>query len=136
MIRKIAALLICIVLAVQALGQTPAQSLEGSWHGTLEAGQKLRLVLTVSKSPDGAYSGKMDSLDQGATIPIEVIKVDGDSVRLEMKTVEAVFEGKLNADSSELTGNSRKAALTLRSLSNVALPRAQRPQNPLRLKSL
>jgi len=65
MTKKIAVLLILISLAGQLFGQTPAQSLEGSWHGTLDAGQKLRLVLTVSKSPDGAYSGKVDSLDQG-----------------------------------------------------------------------
>lgn len=104
MTKKIAVLLILISLAGQLFGQTPAQSLEGSWHGTLDAGQKLRLVLTVSKSPDGAYSGKVDSLDQGATIPIEVIKVNGDSVRLELQTVAGVFEGKLNATSSELTG--------------------------------
>ena len=102
--KKITTLLLLLGLAVPLLGQTPAKGLEGSWQGTLDAGERLRLVLTVSKSTDGTYSGKIDSLDQGATIPIEVITVSGDSVRLELKTVGAVFEGKLNADRSELTG--------------------------------
>jgi hypothetical protein len=79
MTKKITVLLVLISLAVQLFGQTPARGLEGSWQGTLDAGEKLRLVLTVSKSLDGAYSGKVESVDQGSTIPIEVIKVNGDS---------------------------------------------------------
>ena len=105
MIKKIAVLIVLLVLSVQLLGQTPAKSLEGSWQGALDvSGQKLRLALTVTKSPDGAYAGKLDSLDQGSTIPIDVITVTGDSVRLELKTIGATFEGKLNVDASELTG--------------------------------
>jgi hypothetical protein len=102
--KKIALLLVLLSLSVRLLGQTPARGLEGVWQGTLDAGEKLRLVLTISKSADGSFSGKVDSLDQGASIPIDVITVNGDSVRLELKTVGGVFEGKLNADHSELTG--------------------------------
>ncbi len=137
MTKKIAVLLILICLAGQLFGQTPAKSLEGSWHGTLDAGQKLRLVLTVSKSPDGAYSGKMDSLDQGAIIPIEVIKVDGDSVRLELQTVEAVFEGKLNANSSELSGQFSQGGANLPltfkrgAATNTETPKPSPPQKPM-----
>jgi murein DD-endopeptidase MepM/ murein hydrolase activator NlpD len=135
--KKIAALLILLGLSGQLLGQTSAKGLEGSWQGTLDAGEKLRLVLTVSKANDGAYSGKIDSLDQGASIPIEVINVSGDSVRLELKTVEAVFEGKLNADRSELTGQfSQGGALLPLSFkrSSEPIPEAQgaKPTTPQR----
>jgi murein DD-endopeptidase MepM/ murein hydrolase activator NlpD len=102
--KKIALLVILFSLATRLFGQTAAKGLEGTWQGTLDAGEKLRLVLTVSKASDGAYSGKIDSLDQGASIPIEVITVKGDLVNLELKTVGAAFEGTLNADRSELTG--------------------------------
>src|SRR5688500_6936707 len=35
----------------------------GAWHGTLEAGgQKLRLVVTVTKSDAGTYAGKFESV--------------------------------------------------------------------------
>ncbi len=92
-------------LSCQVFGQTPAKGFEGSWQGTLEAGgTKLRLVLTVTKSDAGAYTAKLDSLDQGATIPVDPITVNGDVVRLEMKSVEAVFEGVLNKERRELTG--------------------------------
>ena len=85
--------------------QTPAKDFAGSWQGTLEAGgQKLRLVVTVTKSDAGAYAGKLDSLDQGATIPIDTITVNGDAVRWEIKSPAIVFEGALNKERTELTG--------------------------------
>jgi acid stress-induced BolA-like protein IbaG/YrbA len=88
-----------------AIGQTSAQGPEGSWQGTLEAGdKKLRLALKLSKNPDGTYSGSLDSLDQGSTIPIDVVTVKGDSVRLDLTSISAVFEGKLSVDRSEITG--------------------------------
>ena len=76
-------LLFLLGLSCQVFGQTPAKDFEGSWQGTLEAGgQKLRLAVTVTKSDAGVYAGKLDSLDQGATIPIDTITVNGDAVRL------------------------------------------------------
>lgn len=135
--KKIALLLILLSLSTHLFGQTPAKGLEGAWQGTLDAGEKLRLVLTVSKANDGAYSGKIDSLDQGASIPIEVITVNGDSVRLELKTVGAVFEGKLNADRSELTGQFSQGGAILplafrRSGEAVAEAQATKPAAPQR----
>jgi len=104
MTRRLPSLVVFLIVTIQIVAQVPATGPEGSWQGTLDAGQKLRLALTLTKNPDGTYSGRVDSLDQGSTIPIDVITVTEDSVRLELKTVGAVFEGKLNADGSELTG--------------------------------
>ena len=98
-------LLFLLGLACQVLGQTSAKGFEGSWQGTLEAGgTKLRVALTVTKSDAGAYGGKLDSIDQGATIPIDTITVNGDAVRLEIKSLAIVFEGTLNKEHTELTG--------------------------------
>ena len=81
------------------------QGLQGTWQGTLDAGgTKLRVVLTVTKSDAGAYSGKLDSLDQGAIIPIDTITVNGDAVRIEIKSPAIVYEGTLNKERTELTG--------------------------------
>src|SRR5688572_13810045 len=107
-------LLFLLGLSCQAFGQTPAKGFEGSWQGTLEAGgTKLRLVLTVTKSDAGAYAAKLDSLDQGATIPVDTITVTNDAVRLEMKSVEALFEGVLNKERTELTGKFTQAGQEL-----------------------
>jgi hypothetical protein len=98
-------LLFLLGLSYQVLSQTPAKDFEGSWHGTLEAaGQKLRLVVTVTKSEAGVYSGKLDSLDQGATIAIDTITLNGNAVRWEIKSPAIVFEGVLNTERTELTG--------------------------------
>jgi len=98
-------LLFLLGLSYQVLSQTPATDVEGSWHGTLEAaGQKLRLVVTVTKSAAGVYSGKLDSLDQGATIAIDTITLNGNAVRWEIKSPAIVFEGVLNEERTEVTG--------------------------------
>lgn len=101
MTRISTALLVLVVLVIQTAAQA-TKSPEGTWEGTLDAGQKLRLVLTITRNADGKFSGTVNSIDQGAVIPIDVITVNGDSVRIE--SVRSVFEGKLNADGSELTG--------------------------------
>ena len=103
--KKLVALFVLLIFAAQFSGQTSTQGPAGSWLGTVDVGgTKLRVALTLSKNPDGTYSGRADSLDQGTTLPIDVATVNGDSVRLEFKTVGAVYEGKLNADRSEIVG--------------------------------
>ena len=98
-------LLFLLGLSCQVFSQTPAAGFEGSWQGTLEAGgQKLRLVVTVTKSDAGTYAGKLESIDQGATIPIDTITVNGDAVRMEIKSPAIVIEGTLNKERTELTG--------------------------------
>jgi dienelactone hydrolase len=98
-------ILFVLGLACQVFGQTPTTDFAGSWQGTLEAGgAKLRLVVTVTKSDAGGYAGKLESLDQGATLPIDTITVNGDAVRLEIKSPAVVFEGTLNKERTELTG--------------------------------
>jgi murein DD-endopeptidase MepM/ murein hydrolase activator NlpD len=139
MIKKLVALSVLLIFAAQLPGQTRTQGPEGSWKGTLDAGgTKLGLALTLTKNADGTYSGKVESLDQGTTIALDVVTVNGDSVRLEMKTVGAVFEGRLSADGSDLTGQFSQGGavlpLTLKrapAASPAATPAAS-PQTPAR----
>ena len=108
--NRLSMLLFLLGLSCQVLAQTPAQGLEGSWQGTLEAGgAKLRLVLTVTKSDTGAYAAKLDSLDQGASMPVDTITVDSNAVRVEIKSVGAVFAGVLNKERTELAGKFSQA---------------------------
>jgi len=81
------------------------KTLRARGRGTLEAGgTKLRLLVTVTKSDTGVYAGKLDSLDQGATVAIDTITVNGDAVRWEIKSPAVAFEGVLNKERTELTG--------------------------------
>jgi dipeptidyl aminopeptidase/acylaminoacyl peptidase len=98
-------LLFLLGLSCQVVSQTPAKDFAGSWNGTLDAGgQKLRLVVTVTKSDAGTYAGKFESVDQGATVPIDTITVNGDAVSFQIKSAAIVFEGTLNKERTELTG--------------------------------
>jgi len=97
--------MLLLILCCQAFGQTPAKGFEGSWRGTLEAGDtKLRIVLTVTRSDAGVYTGKFESLDQGATVPIDAITVNDDAVRVDMKTSGILYEGVLNKERTVLNG--------------------------------
>src|SRR5262245_30100452 len=103
-------LLLLLGLSYQVVGQTQAKDFEGLWQGTLEAGgAKLRLALTITKSAAGGYTGNLNSLDQGATIAIDTITVNGDAVRWETKVPPIVYEGALNKERTELTGTFTQA---------------------------
>jgi len=103
-VKRISATLL-LVLSMSAALSAQSKGIEGTWKGTLDAGgTTLRLVLTVTKSSDGAYAGNLESVDQGANIPVEVIKVTGASIHLELKSIEATFNGKLNDAGTEIVG--------------------------------
>jgi dienelactone hydrolase len=117
--NKLLIVLFLLGLSCQVFSQTSAKGFEGSWQGTLEAGgAKLRLVVTVTKSDAGVYAGKLESLDQGATIPIDTITVNGDAVRFEISSPAIAFEGAINKERTELTGTftqgDQKIPLTLK----------------------
>jgi len=85
-------------------GQGNLPGLEGKWRGTLNTGvAELRLLLSVDGTA-GHYSGGLNSLDQDAIIPADVIRVDGDSVHLEFKSIRGVYEGKFDAGHFALSG--------------------------------
>lgn len=87
-----------LAAAVAAFGQT-APALEGDWHGTLAAGSaSLRLGLHIEKASDGLFLGKLNSLDQGAVLPLDSIERKGDRVTFTIKAVGGSFDGTLTGD--------------------------------------
>jgi hypothetical protein len=105
--KKSSALLAAFVLsAAISFGGPATNEVAGNWAGALEAGQaKLRLLFKISRGPGGGLSGKLDSLDQGArNIPVESVRVTGNSVRMEVKSVQGVFEGTLDTEGRKMSG--------------------------------
>jgi pimeloyl-ACP methyl ester carboxylesterase len=102
----------------QAATQSPApnggQSIEGSWEGRVgTAVGKLRLVLNVSKSSPGILKATLDSPDQGASnLPVDQITFTDSFLRFEMKDIQAIFEGSLSRDGSEIAGSFRQGILS------------------------
>jgi hypothetical protein len=71
-----------------AMTQLQGQTLEGSWEGVLVVGSaKLRLVLKISRSADGALKATVDSLDQpgGTDLKVDTITFTDGSLHFEMK---------------------------------------------------
>ena len=124
-----------VLLAAACRAQAPAQSIEGTWQGTLEAGAvKLRLALHISKDASGAFTSKLDSIDQGAMgIPVAKTTFADHALHLDMPVLHASFEGTLHAN-GEIAGTFTQGAalpLTLkRAEKEEALIRPQNPKPP------
>jgi fermentation-respiration switch protein FrsA (DUF1100 family) len=116
-----------------AAGQAPAFDPAGSWLGTLSvSGIELRLVFNITKTPDGALKATLDSPDQGAKgIPVESVKVEGNTLFLEAKALRMTYEGTYDPAAGTLKGTFTQGAaypLTLKRVDKV--PELNRPQTP------
>src|SRR5579864_5981503 len=97
-------------------GVTLAQDITGDWNGTLNAnGAELRLVLHITKNSDGSLKATLDSVDQGANgIPVSSATLKDSNLNLKVDAVSGAYEGKVNADASEIDGTwTQGAALPL-----------------------
>ena len=94
------------VFAAAQAASPESKSIAGEWNGELNAqGTKLRLVLHVKKNSDGTFAATIDSLDQGANgIPVSAVSQKGNDVNLELKSIAASYQGKLNTAGTEITG--------------------------------
>ena len=83
-----------------------AQDITGDWNGTLHVnGAELRLVLHLSKNPDGSWKATLDSVDQGANgIPVSSATLTDSKLSLDVQAVHGTYQGKVNADASEIAG--------------------------------
>jgi hypothetical protein len=98
-----------------AANKQAAQRIVGTWNGTLAVGAaSLRLRATISKTAAGGATGTLDSLDQGANgIPLSGITLKDGKVRFEARGIGAVYEGKLDAAGSGLTGEWQQGGQSL-----------------------
>lgn len=79
--------------------------LAGTWKGELGDGaDKLHILLTITKTADGGFAGQGQSVDQGATFPLEKVSMKGDAVHFEVAAIAGVYDGTLNAARTELKG--------------------------------
>ena len=105
--KRSTALLFALLLSSAIVFGAPATNdLAGNWKGALEVGQaKLRLLFKVSRTPNGVLTAKLDSLDQGARdILVETIVTKDNTVRMEVKSVQGVYEGSFDETGKKITG--------------------------------
>ncbi|MGE5599306.1 MAG: alpha/beta hydrolase family protein [Bacteroidota bacterium] len=131
-----------LLAAVLALGPAlivPARGadgidLAGTWAGklSLPAGE-LELVFRIERGDDGTYAARMDVPAQGATgIPVSRVSCGDGAVRLEVASINGLFEGSPGAGADEIAGawkqNGVSLPLVLRRTAQA--PALRRPQEP------
>jgi pimeloyl-ACP methyl ester carboxylesterase len=80
-----------------------AHSVTGEWQGMIAS---LHLIVKIEQAADGTLTGKVISPDQGnVTIPIDSVSfAPNTGLRLELKGINATYEGKFNEDGSGIVG--------------------------------
>ena len=97
-----------VVFAVALTGTAAhAQTLAGTWQGTLNVGKDLRLVVVIAGAAGGQLTGMMYSIDQGGGQGITVgdITLNGSTVRFAVGAISGAFEGQLSTDGASIRGN-------------------------------
>jgi fermentation-respiration switch protein FrsA (DUF1100 family) len=111
--------------------------IDGTWMGTLDLGTaKLRVVFHIINTEDGLIA-TMDSPDQGAKgMPTTSVTRDGMNLKIEAKSISAVFEGKIAADLASIDGTFTQMGaphpLLLKRVKDQAELELKRPQNPVK----
>jgi uncharacterized protein len=111
--------------------------IDGAWMGTLDTGTvKLRVVFHIVNTEDG-LTATLDSVDQGAMgIPTTSVTRDGSSLKIEVKKVAGLYEGKIAADLSSIDGKWSQGGgtmpLLLKPVKDKADLELKRPQNPVK----
>ncbi len=116
--------------------QSPAgpPHIAGKWLGTITFGDvHLRIAFEISETQAGGYTGSMRSIDQsGLSIPMSAVKLNSDSVRLEMDVIRSVYEGKFATDGNTIEGNWLQYGTTTPLVMKRVdkFPEITRPQTP------
>jgi pimeloyl-ACP methyl ester carboxylesterase len=109
------------------------KGIEGEWQGALQAGPlKMRLGLHVEKDATGAFSSKLDSIDQGSKqLPVQTTTFAKGHLHLDIPSIHATYDGDLNDAGSEIHGTFTQGAAILLTFARVdKIAELVRPQNP------
>lgn len=106
-------------------------SINGEWQGTLGSGAgALHIVLTFTQSADGKYSGSLNSVDQGAVLPLANISYASDAVHFEVKDIGGVYQGTRSNDGAKISGTWQQTGGPPQPLSFTWKPPAIAELNP------
>lgn len=126
------AILAAGISAAVARPAVSAVDIAGYWEGALDVGVKLRLGFHF-EGKDGNYSGKLDSLDQGALgIPLTEVSLTDRKLVVKVASIGGEYEATVTEDGQSMSGTWKQAGNSL----PLMLKRAdkpselKRPQNP------
>ncbi|MGA7557713.1 MAG: hypothetical protein WCF61_04785 [Terriglobales bacterium] len=107
--------MIASTLVLGALTTASVPAAVGDWEGRLDTGNgSLRVIAHISQAADGKLTGSLDSPDQGATgIAIGTATYNEPDLHFSIESLGSSYDGKLNHDKSEITGEWKQSGLSL-----------------------
>jgi len=93
-----------------------AKLIVGDWEGTLDPGAqaKKRIVVHITAAQDGTLSGTIDYPDQETSgMLVTAITYKEPILHFESSSSQSVYDGNMNKDSSQITGNWKQAGSSL-----------------------
>ena len=112
---------------------TATGNIAGIWLGSITVpGVELRIAFEIFATKEGGYTAKMHSIDQSAmNIPVSAVTLNGDSLRLEVKSIPGAYEGKFTVDGNTIEGKWMQGGAIPLVMKRVdKLPEFNRPQTP------
>jgi uncharacterized protein (TIGR03435 family) len=83
-----------------------AQTLAGTWQGTVQAGKDLRIVIKISTTDADTFKAVLysinDQMPQG--MPAGPVTLQGSTLKMSVPGIGAAYEGKVSADGNSITG--------------------------------
>jgi murein DD-endopeptidase len=119
-----------VVARPRSQNPSAGAGLEGKWEGQLGQGANhLRIVLLFTKLADGSWSGQLNSVDQGAVLPMSAVRIESSKIHFEIPAVGGVYEGEMNAAGTDITGSWTQTGVPAQPLSlhRAAAEPAQQP---------
>ncbi len=112
------AMLVTMIASTLVLGAKTTASVSaaiGDWEGKIDTGNgNLRVLVHISQG-DGKLTGSLDSPDQDATgIAISTVTYNEPDLHFAIESLGSSFDGKMNNDNSEITGEWKQSGLSLR----------------------
>jgi uncharacterized protein (TIGR03435 family) len=95
-----------IALAILQASALFAQSLTGTWQGSLKLpNRELRIVFKISTTDQDTLKAVLYSIDQGAQpIPANTVTAQGSAIKISVLGIGGTYEGKLSADGNSIAG--------------------------------
>jgi uncharacterized protein (TIGR03435 family) len=95
-----------VLHASRSYAQAPAkQNPDDTWQGTLHMQKDLRIVLKITKAPDGALKAAFYSIDQGGQpLPIKETTFQNGELKLNVEAIDGTYTGKMSPDGTTITG--------------------------------
>lgn len=106
---------LALVIWAGSVFAASAPAVVGDWEGALDTGNgSLRVIIHIAQAQGASLTGTLDSPDQGAAgIAISSVSYKEPTLQLEIEQLRSGYEGKLNKDNSEITGQWKQGSASL-----------------------